>query len=364
MIRIVIAVGAVILLAPVAWLVRTLTLRVVGVKPRRKVITARCIGDEVELPRTVLTTAAGDYGLWFGDGFRDHALVGAVVHSDGEVVVRRLLESTAPVPTEPFPAQWTGHVMHSPAQIDRNWEDVTIPLRDGTSAPAWLFPGHARTGAWVIHVQGIRTSRLVTLRSVEVAQRAGLTSLAITYRGAGDGPAATVSNLGQREWSDLADAIAYARTHGASEVHVVAWSMGAGLALELLRRDPRAFDSLVLIAPATNWKQIIRHGLERGGLPGFFAPVVTYALASRILSRVIGAPAHSISPGSTGAGQMSAPSRHSSCTPKAIRRSRSRLRRLTPPRSRTSRWFIRKRPHTDGRRTLTLRCFSLRSDHG
>jgi pimeloyl-ACP methyl ester carboxylesterase len=157
---------------------------------------------------------------------------------------------------------------------------------------AWLFRGHAAPrGAWVIHIQGIRTSRLVTLRSVEVAQRAGLTSLAITYRGAGDGPAATVSNLGQREWSDLADAIAYARAHGASEVYVVAWSMGAGIALELLRRGPGAFDRLLLIAPATNWERIIRHGVERGGLSGFVEPIVTWALASPILSRVIGMPA-------------------------------------------------------------------------
>src|SRR5690606_28713314 len=110
-------------------------------------------------------------------------------------------------------------------------------------------------------------SRLVTLRSVEVAERAGLTSLVVTYRGAGDGPVAQVSYLGQREWSDLADAIAFARLHGASKVFVVAWSMGAGVALELLRREPEAFERLVLVAPATNWSHIVRHGIERAGLP-------------------------------------------------------------------------------------------------
>jgi pimeloyl-ACP methyl ester carboxylesterase len=140
-------------------------------------------------------------------------------------------------------------------------------------------------------VQGIRTSRLVTLRSVEVAQSVSLTSLAITYRGAGDGPPASASTLGQREWIDLADAVAYARSHGATAIYVVAWSMGAGLALEVLRRDPTAFDRLALIAPATNWREVVRHGVKRAGLPGFLAPVVMWALGSRLVSRLIGMPA-------------------------------------------------------------------------
>ena len=113
----------------------------------------------------------------------------------------------------------------------------------------------------------------------------------ITYRGSGDGPPASASTLGQAEWSDLADAIAYARSHGAAAVYVVAWSMGAGLALELLRHDPDAFDRLALIAPATNWRRIIRHGVKNAGLPVFFAPVVTWALGSRLASRLIGMPA-------------------------------------------------------------------------
>lgn len=284
------AAGVVIVLGPVAWLVRTLALRVVGVKPRRKVITVRRVGEDLELPQTVLTAVAGNYGLWFGEGFKQHALVGPVVRSDDKWVVRRLLEATAPVPAEPFQGQWTGHVMHSPAQIDGGFEDISVPLRDGTSAPAWLFRGDSADGPWVIHVQGIRTSRLVILRSVEVAERLGLTSLAITYRGSGDGPEATVSSLGQREWSDLGDAVSYARSHGARFVYIAAWSMGAGIALELNRRDPRAFDRLVLIAPATDWRAIIRHGVEHAGLPGFLAPIVSWVLGSQAASRMLGLP--------------------------------------------------------------------------
>lgn len=275
-----------VLAAVAAFVIRMLARRVVAVEPRRKTVTVRRVGETIQLPRSDLTIVDGNYGLWFGERFEHHALIGPVLSSNGTHVSRRLLKTTAPIDTEPFEAQWTGHTMSGPAEIDPDWEDVTVPLRDGASAPAWLFRGTSLDAPWVIHVQGIRTSRLVTLRSVEVVMGAGLTSLAITYRGSGDGPPASASTLGQREWMDLADAVAYARSRGATSVYVVAWSMGAGLALEQLRQDPGAIKRLALIAPATNWRAIIRHGVKRAGLPGFVASVVTWALGSRVASRL------------------------------------------------------------------------------
>lgn len=279
-----------VLAVPVAWLIRKFAVRIVGVSPRRRVIIARRVGDKIELPNDPLTSAPGEYGLWFGEDFQDHALIGAIESLGDQHVTRALVRSTVAVPTEPFEAQLTGHVMHSPSEIAAGWDDVLIPLRDGTAAPAWLFRSANEGAPWVVHVQGIRTSRLVTLRAVEPAARSGMTSLVITYRGAGDGPAAPVSSLGQREWSDLADAIAYARSHGAPAVYVVAWSMGAGLALELLRREPRAFERLALVAPATNWRRIVRRGVDRAGIPVVIAPVVIWVLGSPIASRLIGMP--------------------------------------------------------------------------
>ncbi|GAA1996381.1 alpha/beta hydrolase family protein [Microbacterium pumilum] len=283
-------VAIVVVIAPIAWLIRKLAFRVVGVAPRRKAIVARRVGDSVELPRSVLTSAPGRYGLWFGEEFQQHILIGPVHRVDERYVLRSVLSSTSTIPSDPFEAQLTGHVMNSPSEVDPKWEDIAIPLSDGEVAPAWLFPGRD-DAPWVIHVEGIRTSRLVTLRSVEAAERAGLTSLVITYRGAGDGPAARVSYLGQREWLDLADAVRFARSRGASQVYVVAWSMGAGIALELLRHDPTAFERLALIAPATNWMAIVRHGIRRARLPAFLAALVTRTMASSAGSKLIGIPA-------------------------------------------------------------------------
>ena len=190
------------------------------------------------MPKSALTLAAGSYGLWFGERFEHHALIGPVVASDEHRVIRRVLKTTRP--------DQHGAIRGA---VDRSRHERARGHRSGLGrrhgatprrrlGAGLALPRQSPDAPWVIHVQGIRTSRLVTLRSVEVAKRAGLTSLVITYRGSGDGPPASASTLGQREWSDLADAIAYARAHGAASVYVVAWSMGAGLALELA--SPRA----------------------------------------------------------------------------------------------------------------------------
>lgn len=283
-------VGAgVLLLLLVAYLLflRMLGRRVVAVSRPRKVVEVHADGDAIVLARSELTEAPGSYGLWFGPEYREHAVIGDPLVGGGPVS-RPVLSSTATLPAAPFTGQWTGHRQKGPDDLGREWRDVVVPLADGGTAPAWFFPADSPSAPWAVHVQGIRTSRLVTLRAVEAAQRAGLASLVITYRGAGDGSPQSASNLGLTEWADLRDAVAYARREGAPAVVVVAWSMGAGLALELARREPQAVDSLVLICPATNWREIVRHGGREAHLPQFVADHAIALLGTPVLSRIVG----------------------------------------------------------------------------
>jgi pimeloyl-ACP methyl ester carboxylesterase len=67
--------------------------------------------------------------------------------------------------------------------------------------------------------------------------------------------------------------------------------MGAGLGLNLLQHDPAAFDRLALVAPATDWRAIIRHGVDRARLPRIAATAVIWFLGSGIVSRLLGLPA-------------------------------------------------------------------------
>lgn len=285
-------VAVVVVLAALGILfLRMLSKRVVGVAPRRKTVTAAAAaGGTVILPGTDETEASGEYGLWFRHGFAEHARIGDVVTRDNTSVTRTVRATSAPMPIVDFEAQWTGHTASSPSELGLDWSEAAVPLRDGTIAPAWFFPvgSPGERVPWAVHVQGIRTSRLVTLRAVEAAVKAGYASLVITYRGAGDGAPAAASTLGLTEWADLRDAVAYARAQGASSVTVMAWSMGAGLALELARRDPASVDSLVLICPATNWRRIVQHGAREAHLPPVVGTAAIGFLGSRFWSRLAG----------------------------------------------------------------------------
>lgn len=267
---------------------RSLARRVVAVEPRRPTVMVTATDGVVQLPASVHTRAPGRYGLWFGERLGAHALVGEVIADDGLRVTRHLLAATAAVPDAPFPAYWSSQYLRGPGDTGMAWSEVSIPLRDGGTAPAWFFPATDPTAPWAIHVQGLRTSRLGALRAVEAAQSAGYASLVITYRGAGDGAPASASGLGLLEWIDLADAVAYARRQGAPRVTVMAWSMGAGLALEVARREPDLIDDLVLICPATNWREIIRHGAHTAGLPRVVGSAAAALLCTPVLSRLVG----------------------------------------------------------------------------
>lgn len=267
---------------------RLLGRKVVAVVPRRKTVVARATDVSVTLPRSPLTVAPGRYGAWFGDNFSSHALVGEITSLDDSEVTRALIRADAHIPSGEFETQWTGHIFASPAELGLAWNEVEIGLADGSSLPAWLFPSSGAGAGWVIHVQGIRTSRLVTLRAIRVAHEAGFTSLVITYRGAGDGPPVSASMLGLEEWTDLRDAIGFARAQGASEIVVVAWSMGAGLPLELARRHPENIDRLVLICPATNWRAIVQHAAKKAHLPRFFATAMMALMKTPVACRIFG----------------------------------------------------------------------------
>lgn len=260
--------------------------RVVSASARSKLIDVEFAGSRVSLPSTDKTTAQGEYHLSVVGG--PVVRIGAVVgHSDGRVT-RQVLSDTAETLQGRHKASWSAHGYAGPSDVGEH-STVEIPTSSGETREAWLFPGDP--SHWTIHVQGVRTTRGVTLRSVAIAREVGATALAITYRGSGDGPAARAATLGAIEWSELSDAVSYARTNGARRVTVVAWSMGAALALELVRRSPRAVDDLVLLCPVSDWPMTIEYGARRAGLPRLAASLASLMIRNRFVAGALGLPA-------------------------------------------------------------------------
>lgn len=261
--------------------------RVVSTTPRPKLLAAEFSGHEVSLPEDAKTTAAGEYLLRLPEENDAVLRVGRVLRVEGGRV-HRAVDADAEARFGEAHGYWSAHRYASPAEVG-DYRTVAVPLVDGERREAWLFPGDP--SHWVVHVQGIRTSRGVTLRTVAAARDAGATSLTITYRGAGDGPPSKAATLGAREWTELRDAIAYARAEGARRVTVVAWSMGAGLVLELLKRDPSAVDDLVLMCPVSSWPATIEYGARQAGLPRQAALLAGALMRSRLGAKLLGMPA-------------------------------------------------------------------------
>lgn len=157
-------------------------------------------------------------------------------------------------------------------------EDTTVALgqpaqevRYGSAEyPAWYVPG---TGSrWAVLVHGKGESRSEMLRLMRSTVKAGLPSLAITYRndpGVTQDPSA-MYQYGRTEWHDLDAAVGYALDNGADDVVLVGASMGGATIASYLRHVPNApVSALVLDAPMLDFGETVSYGASQRSLPLF-----------------------------------------------------------------------------------------------
>lgn len=247
-------------------------------------------GDTVSVPATEDSRRPGSYGLWVSDG--THLGVGDIVRVEGDRVVRTLRERPASVRDGAARATWTSQTIGAPEAVGPT-RHVEVALRRGGHAAAWEIGDPRRAGGrWSIHVHGLRSSRHGALRSAPAAVDAGWVSVIVSYAGDEECAAAETmpSTLGTREWRDVDDAIAYAVARGAREIVLVAWSMGATIALLALEYSAHreAITGLVLIAPALDWTRIVETAVAGAHLPRSVAASSMKVLNSRAGARVLG----------------------------------------------------------------------------
>ncbi|WP_239684074.1 alpha/beta hydrolase family protein [Leucobacter musarum] len=248
--------------------------------------------NTIRLPLDAQTRRPGEYGLWWDDRTH-HARVGQILHIDESAMTieRELLTPYDAV--QPSRVEWTGQVFKTPVDLGYPFVEPTLTTVHG-SFPAWHFQGDGSN--WVIHVHGLRATRLSPLRGVPAFQELGYHSLVVSYRGDSvDGHPSpyTSSTLGMQELSILDEAITYARSHGAKRILLMGWSMGGGMALLASERGvlKGAIDGLVLVAPTSDWGQTILHGAQQARVPAWVAETVMFALSHPRLCRALGADA-------------------------------------------------------------------------
>lgn len=249
----------------------------------------------IVLDRTDQTESSGLFPLLFPGGgwlqLSDEAL------DRGPGRVARMVTGTAPgfIPSADERGSWSGIYFMTPADAGLSAHDVGISTPSGI-APAWLIDGNGEhSTTWAIHIHGLGSPRAGTLRGVQVATEQGCTSLVVSYRNDGEGPRNGTgrSTLGATEVDDVDAAIQYAIDHGARQIVLFGWSMGAQVALQLAAR-PRyrqLITALVLESPVLDWVATIKANCARAGLPAVAGLLALPWLTSRLLARAVGLPA-------------------------------------------------------------------------
>ena len=272
---------------------RRLTAPVSG---RRYDLTIREVENSGERPivvldRTAATASPGLYCL-----ILEH---GGLVRLSHEVedrgpglVGRKLLGAPCDGLKAGARASWSGIFFASPEDAGLVATDVEVSTDVG-QAPAWLItPRDTPSTTWAIHIHGLGSTRAGTLRGVQVASEAGLTSLVVTYRNDGEGPTvgAGRSELGAAEVDDVRAAVRFARENGAHSVVLFGWSMGAAMALQLSAEPVfrGIVTGLVLDSPVLDWVSTIKANCARSGLPAWTGTLAVPWLNFRPMARMTG----------------------------------------------------------------------------
>ena len=263
--------------------------RVIAPRTEKKSIAVGVTGDTVTVPVSEETTQPGTYGIWLRSGA--HVAVGEVLRVREHDVVRAVLSDTRAPRDDSDTGVWSSQYLASPHDVGPT-TTVPIELADGGTAQAWeIAPADGDDGRWAIHIHGLRSSRLGALRSTPPTVAAGWRSLVVSYAGdderiPSDG---LPSSLGTREWADVESAMHYAVSQGAREIILVAWSMGATIALLALEHSSVAdrVVGLVLVAPALEWSRVITNATRGAHLPPTVAAAAVGVLRSPLGSRVL-----------------------------------------------------------------------------
>ena len=262
-------------------------------------VTVLAVGDgTVTLRAEPHTLAAGSYGLWL-DGGAGHARLGEVTSRDlsarrsAEHTVTREVLGVDMGELAPGPARWNAYFYCGTPQtaLGLDYEDVVVRSDIGLM-PAWRVRPAQDEGRWAILVHGRSARREETLRAVPVLRRLGFTALIPMYRN-DDGAPASIDgryNLGLSEWRDVEAAIRYAALHGARDIVLVGWSMGAGIVLQTLDCSPMAgwVDRVVLDGPVIDWGDVISYQAEVNKLPPLVDGLAKTLLARKVTRRLVG----------------------------------------------------------------------------
>lgn len=269
---------------------RTLTAPYSGRRYTTRILAISSHGDRsrVTLVDAAQTRRPGRYGAFLPDGRHIRFSTDVVVSGPG--VARGVTADAADAMAGVERISWTGIEFPTPSEAGLHAVDVTIASEHGP-VPAWVI-GSGAGATWAVHIHGLGSSRAGTLRGVQVASELGFTSLVTTYRNSAEGPqvGSRRTTLGLEEFHDVERALDYAVKHGAEQIVLFGWSMGANIALRLAH-DSRWSDRVLAVvaeSPVLDWRATVSANLTSAGLPSWTAHLAYPWLTSPRLARRLG----------------------------------------------------------------------------
>ena len=238
----------------------------------------------VELTRSWETQRPGRYALEWNEG---HAVVGEVVSTTAQTVVRRL-ESAGTDGGSPLAVgttvRITPQVLTGDPRSAVGLEYSEIHVRGELGPmPAWYLAGVR--DLCVIAVHGIGADRRQALPLLPMLDRLKVPVLVVTYRNDEGAPRSPdgIAHFGETEWRDVEAAIRLAVDGGARRILLYGWSVGATMALQAAARSDHreAVRGLVLDSPVLDWEDTVRRQATRRGVPGPLAELGVRAAQGR-----------------------------------------------------------------------------------
>lgn len=269
---------------------RTLTAPYSGRRYSTRILGVSRNDDQstVTLGDTSQTRQQGRYGAFLPDG--RHIRFSTAIVTSATGVAREVSASAADALAGVERVSWTGIEFPTPNDAGLHALDANIESEHGP-IPAWVIDSDSRA-TWAVHIHGLGSSRAGTLRGVQIASELGLTSLVTTYRNTVDGPqvGSRRPTLGIDEFHDAERALEYAIEHGAEQIVLFGWSMGASIALRLAHHSAWSDRVLAVVAesPVLDWRATLSANLPGAGLPSWTAYLAYPWLTFPQLARPMG----------------------------------------------------------------------------
>ena len=234
----------------------------------------------VTLPLSAETSNKGEQSL-FWDDRRGHAIVSPVA-ANQETVEYQVLRCFRDEPQVGAKAWLSGWLAESPEDLGMpEYETIVLPNR----TKAWLFQGNS---TWVIHVHGRKATKAENLRGIKSLASFGFSQLSMSHESdpQPEGLGSAQSYFGVKEYSQIADAVSFAESKGATSVILYGWSLAGLFIGEYLASNRRSHSitAVILDSPLIDLKETLELQSINAGMDEIFgSEVYSKLLGSKIL---------------------------------------------------------------------------------